>query len=48
MNKQKKLLIVFYINNVQVLYYKRDKRVAKEFVAGLKRVYKLRELGLVK
>ncbi len=23
-NKQKKLLVVFYVNDIQVLYYKRD------------------------
>jgi len=47
MNKQKKLLVLFYVDDVQVLYHKRDQKAADEFVAGLKRAYELREMGPV-
>jgi hypothetical protein len=40
-----KVFIIFYINDVQVLYYRNDELHATKIVKSIKEAYKLRDIG---
>jgi hypothetical protein len=44
MDKRKKLIIVFYVDNVQVLYHWTNKDKAQLFISELKNIYNLHNL----
>jgi hypothetical protein len=43
-NTQYKVFVMFYINNVQVLYYKDDKLYITQIIKIIKGVYKLYDI----
>jgi hypothetical protein len=47
-DKRKKLIVVFYVNNVQVLYYWTNKDKAQLFISELKNIYNLHNLKNIK
>jgi hypothetical protein len=44
MDKRRKLMVVFYVDDVQVLYHRTDKDKAQLFISELKDVYNLHDL----
>ena len=45
MNEQRTLFVVFFIDDVQVLYHRDDTPIAQSFINQLKGAYELRDLG---
>ena len=44
-DKQHKVFVVFYVDNVQVLYHRDDLAYAQAIITDLNQAYDLRELG---
>jgi hypothetical protein len=44
-NVKYKVFIMFYVNDIQVLYYKNDKLHAVKIVKSMKEAYELRDMG---
>jgi hypothetical protein len=44
-DQKKKVIVVFYVDDVQVLYHKEHAKEAEEVIKGLKSAYELRDLG---
>jgi hypothetical protein len=42
---KRKVLVVFYVDDVQVLYHKKNQKEAQEVIDGLKSAYEIRDLG---
>ncbi len=42
------MFILFYIDNIQVIYYKSDKALTQKIILGIKDTYKLRDLRDIK
>jgi hypothetical protein len=42
---QHKVFVLFYVNDVQVLYYKDDELYTSKVVKAMKKAYKLRDMG---
>ncbi len=42
------MLVVFYVDDVQVLYHKKNQKEAQEVIDRLKSAYEIRDLGDVK
>jgi len=40
-----KVFVIFFVDNVQVLYYKYDKALVIEIVKGIDDAYKLHKIG---
>jgi hypothetical protein len=43
-----KVFILFYVDDVQVIYHKSNKALARKIILGIKDTYKLRDLGDIK
>ncbi len=44
-NTKYKVFVIFYINNVQVLYYKNNELYIIKIIKSIKEVYKLYDIG---
>ncbi len=47
-DKRQKLIVIFYIDDVLVLYHRNNKEKAIALIAKLNKAYKLRPLGDIK
>ena len=43
----RKIFVIFYIDNIQFLYHKKDEIFANELIDKLKQIYKLQDFGNV-
>ncbi len=43
-----KVFILFYMDNIQVIYHKSNKALTQKIILGIKDTYKLRDLGDIK
>jgi uncharacterized protein (DUF1810 family) len=44
-DKERKVLVVFYVDDIIVLYHERDETAAKLVIDGMRSLYELTELG---
>jgi len=45
MDLSRKVFVIFYVDDIQFLYHKKDETFANELIDKLKQIYKLRDLG---
>ena len=44
-DEKRKVFILFYVDDIQVMYHKNNEQAAKELIEGMKKSYELTELG---
>jgi len=48
MDERRKVIVVFFVDDVQIIYHRDDKAKAQELISNLKEAYELRDLGDIK